>query len=70
MGTVNDWIWLAAMLLFGLQMFILGTSVNPEKFPQPIRSFWWGLTHPFGPPAPWWSEQRRVEWLDDERGAR
>lgn len=60
---MSDWIWLAAMLLFGLQMFIAGASVDTTRWRPSWQSFWWGLTHPFGPPPPWWSHQRRAEYF-------
>ncbi|PVB28595.1 hypothetical protein D2E40_17165 [Mycobacteroides abscessus] len=25
-------------------------------------AFRWGFTHPLGPPAPWWSQERREQW--------
>lgn len=62
---MSDWIWLAAMLIFGLQMFIIGTSVDTTRWPQNLQAFWWGMTHPFGPPPPWWSERRRQDWFNE-----
>lgn len=32
-------------------------------FPIHEPAFRWGLLHPFGPPAPWWSDERRLAWL-------
>lgn len=29
------------------------------------RAFWWGFRHPFGPPRPWWSLERRVAYLTE-----
>ncbi len=36
----------------------------PRWFPWHEPAFRWGFLHPFGPPAPWWSPQRREEWFD------
>ncbi len=28
------------------------------------KAFWWGVFHPFGPPRPWWSLERRIAYLE------
>jgi hypothetical protein len=28
-------------------------------------AFWWGFRHPFGPPRPWWSKERRRKWFEE-----
>jgi hypothetical protein len=28
-------------------------------------AFWWRFFHPFGPPRPWWSSERRQRWFDE-----
>jgi hypothetical protein len=64
-GEVSDWIWSAAMLLFGLYTFSVGTTVDTTKWSPSMQAYWWGFTHPFGPPAPpWWDDASRKEWFD------
>lgn len=59
----TDWIWLAATMLTGLYGFVIGTTVDTRKWPRRRQAFWWGFTHPFGPPAPWWNREHRDEWF-------
>lgn len=34
-------------------------------FPFDNPAFRWGFTHPFGPPAPWWSRDRCDRWYEE-----
>lgn len=34
-------------------------------FPFHNPAFRWGFTHPFGPPAPWWSRDRCDRWYEE-----
>lgn len=36
----------------------------PKWFPLDEPAFRWGLLNPFGPPAPWWSDERRQAYFE------
>lgn len=29
-----------------------------------MSPFWWGFLHPFGPPRPWWSNEKVRAWIE------
>lgn len=46
---------------FAVWLFLFASMLL--KSPVERRAFWWGFTHPFGPPRPWWNSFRRAHWF-------
>lgn len=49
--------YIATLMLGALIGYAVGNWHDP--------AFRWGFLHPFSPPAPWWPQQKRVDWLWD-----
>lgn len=43
-------------------ILVLGILIGYAGSWLPDPAFRYGFFHPFGPPRPWWSQEKRADW--------